>query len=378
MGNDFEVFSTPKLKDAIQDIKELFSQNNLAFLLGAGCSKVAGLPLMPDLTKEVLEHDKMSKETKSLLDEVCKLFSGTKTATIEDYMSEIVDLLSIAVRRTQRGASDSKIAVGTQKRDARELQQALIEIKHAIYSTIVSKEANVKTHQQFVRAIHYFLQAGKSKRSVDYFTLNYDTLIEDALGLELVNFTDGFRGSTTGWWEPVIFNMNDYEARVFKVHGSIDWCLLENDPLPRKIRRGIKTESNKDNVLIYPSATKYQETQRDPFAQILNFMRHSLCPNEGKEIVLAICGYSFGDSHIDSEIENALYQSKGQLTLAAFVNTDNLEGRLLHWHKDSVITDQIRVYTKKGFFHGDNKLELDADIPWWKFEVIAQLLGGQL
>ncbi len=37
-----------------------------------------------------------------LLNEVRKLFSGAKCATIEDYMSEIVALLSIAERRTQR------------------------------------------------------------------------------------------------------------------------------------------------------------------------------------------------------------------------------------------------------------------------------------
>ena len=36
-----------------------------------------------------------------LLNEVRELFSGVKCATIEDYMSEIVDLLSIAERRTQ-------------------------------------------------------------------------------------------------------------------------------------------------------------------------------------------------------------------------------------------------------------------------------------
>jgi hypothetical protein len=143
------------------------------------------------------------------------------------------------------------------------------------------------------------------------------------------------------------------------------------------IRFGLKTESASKHVLIYPAATKYQETQRDPFAQMLHHMRQSLCPEEGKEMVLAICGYSFGDSHIDLEIENALYQSKGRLTLAAFVGKDEPEGKLRDWLDNSTFSDQIRVYANKGFFHGNKKFKREEDIPWWKFEILTRLLGGE-
>jgi len=377
MSEDLTLFSSPELKDVVQDMRELLSQSRLAFLLGAGCSKNAGLPLMPELTKEVLGHDKIGEETKKLLDTVRKLFSGAEDATIEDFMSEIVDLLSIADRRTQRGATKSKISVGDQERDSTELQAALDEIKQAVASSIGDKEVDVTTHQQFVRAIHRSLQAGKADRGVDYFVLNYDTLIEDALGLERVIYFDGFSGAATGWWDPDTFKTNGEVARVFKIHGSIDWCLLEGDSLPRRIRSRIKTESAKSRVLIYPAATKYQETQRDPFAQILHHMRVSLCPSERKEMVLVICGYNFGDSHIDLEIENALYQSNGRLTIAAFVGTNEPEGKLKDWLADSVISEQIRVYAKKGFFHGDKERKLDDEIPWWKFEILAKLLGGE-
>ena len=377
MTDNLTIFSSPELKDVVQDMRELLSQSRLAFLLGAGCSKNAGLPLMPELTKEVLVHDKISEETKKLLDTVRELFSGAEDATIEDFMSEIVDFLSIAERRTQRGATQSKVSVGDQERSSEELQDALGEIKQAVSSSIGEKEVDVTTHQQFVRAIHSSLQAGKAGRGVDYFVLNYDTLIEDSLGLERVVYFDGFTGAATGWWEPNTFRTDGKAARVFKIHGSIDWCLLEGDSLPRRIRSGIKTESAKNHVLIYPAATKYLETQRDPFAQMLIHIRQSLCPREGKEMVLAICGYSFGDSHIDLEIENALHQSEGRLTIAAFVETDEPKGKLKEWLTHPAISEQIRVYAKKGFFHGDKKLKLDDEIPWWKFEILSRLLGGE-
>ena len=377
MSDDLSVFSSSELKDVVQDMRDLLSQSRLAFLLGAGCSKIAGLPLMPKLTENVLDHKGISDETKKLLDKVKELFSGASSATIEDYMSEIVDLLSIAERRTRRGATHSKVSIGDQENDVKELQTALDEIKAAISSAIGDNEVSIATHQQFVRAIHGSLQAGKAGRVVDYFILNYDTLIEDALGLERIVYCDGFTGAATGWWEPSIFRHDGKAARVFKIHGSIDWCLLKNDPLPRRIRSGIRTEADKKHVLIYPAATKYQETQRDPFAQMLHYMRQSLCPGEGKEMVLAICGYSLGDSHIDLEIENALYQSEGRLTITVFIETDEPGGKLRNWLNDNTINEQIRVYANKGFFHGNKQFKQDTDLPWWKFEILARLLGGE-
>ena len=94
-------------------------------------------------------------------------------------------------------------------------------------------------------------------------------------------------------------------------------------------------------------------------------------------MVLAICGYSFGDSHIDLEIENALHQSDGRLTIAAFTCTDEPEGRLKDWRNDTNISNQIRVYAKKGYFHGDEHIPMDKEISWWKFEILSRLLGGE-
>ncbi|GAG84624.1 unnamed protein product [marine sediment metagenome] len=70
MNEVLTLFSSPVLKDVVEDMPELLSQSRLAFLLGAGCSKNAGLPLMPELTKELLVHDKIGEKTKKLLDTV--------------------------------------------------------------------------------------------------------------------------------------------------------------------------------------------------------------------------------------------------------------------------------------------------------------------
>lgn len=377
MKENLAIFSSIDIKDLVQDLQELLSQNNVSFLLGAGCSYKAGLPLMPQLTDEVLGHDVLSKKTKKILHSIRELFLGAKNATIEDYMSELVDFLSIAQRRIQRGASKSEVSIGDSDHTSEELKDSLNEIKKAIVSIVSKKEVDISHHRRFVRAVHSSLQAGKPRRMVDYIILNYDTLFEDALGLEKINHVDGFAGAATGWWEPLIFQNNEIEARVYKVHGSIDWCLLEGDTLPRRVRKGINPDTSLEHVLIYPAATKYQESQRDPFAQLLNQVRNGLLPTEGNEKILAICGYNFGDEHINIEIENALVQSKGRLTVAIFNKNDVPSGITKKWIDNSAIADQIRIYSNKGYFHLSTRMKLDEILPWWKFEVLGRLLGGE-
>ena len=54
--SDTAIFSSAEFKDSVQDLRDLLSQNRLAFILGAGCSSKAGLPLMPELTRRSLSE----------------------------------------------------------------------------------------------------------------------------------------------------------------------------------------------------------------------------------------------------------------------------------------------------------------------------------
>src|SRR3546814_12232973 len=70
------------------------------------------------------------------------------------------------------------------------------------------------------------------------------------------------------------------------------------------------------SVLIYPQSTKYVATQRDPFAAQFSMLRGLL--GSSSELVLAVCGYSFGDEHINEELERALSLPWNKATLIAF------------------------------------------------------------
>ena len=131
------------------------------------------------------------------------------------------------------------------------------------------------------------------------------------------------------------------------------------------------------NVLIWPASTKYKEAQLDPYAQLINRARGILRPTSGSQAVLVVCGYSFGDQHINEEIDTALKISGGNLTLIVFTSDDILDGQLKQWNEDPIVGEQVLIFANKGFFHGQEKFEIGGSIGWWRFEEITRLLGGE-
>lgn len=378
-NDDLSVLRAEPFAKAIADLEELMTQSRRAFLVGAGCSKCAGLPLTAELTEKTLSSDKIDKETKTLLDAIQKQFYGSSDANIEDYLSELIDLVAIAQRREERGASKAQILLEGMSYTARQLQFSAEQIKRAI-ATVIDLEVSVATHRIFIKAVHRPVRPGKSasNQPVDYLVLNYDTLIEDALALEKIPFSDGLGGGATAWWNMQSFMQSGLYARVLKLHGSINWCELPDDPLPRRISGKLMSPEISDSrVVIWPASTKYREAQRDPYVQLTNFAREILRPVPGAQAVLTICGYRFRDAHINLEVDRALRESEGRLTVVAFTSDDKPEGQLKAWHEDEVLRDQVRVYAKKGFFHGSDQYTSEDELPWWKFENITRLLGGE-
>jgi len=377
-SDELEPLRLPEYSEPIEELIKLLSQSKRSFVFGAGCSKCAGLPLMEELTEEILTKIPKTDKTHTILQGLIEQFSGSQSCTIEDYMSELVDLISMADRHESRCAKTTSVAIGTNSYSATELRDALTTIKRNIRLAVSSCKIKIHNHLQFIRAVHGRLQSGKSGPiySTDYFTLNYDTLLEDALALEKIPLADGFNGGVTGWWNVRAYDDSSVSARVFKVHGSIDWCLLDDDLLPRRVRYGLKDSEQQEPVLIWPAATKYREAQRDPFAQILNKMRQTLRPPQNSEVVLAVVGYAFNDSHINDELDRALIESDGRLTIIVFTSADKPEGLLDKWRKDPHLKERVRIHAKRGFFHADKQIDSNADLPWWKFEVLIRILGG--
>lgn len=379
MPDDLSPLKEPTFATALNDLDDLLTQSGKAFLIGAGCSKCAGLPLMAELTTKTLASAKLSATTKTILSAIQGLFAGANAANIEDYLSELVDLVAIAERRGVRGATSHTALLAGVDYTAKQLKDAVDEIKAAI-AEVIDVPVSMDVHWNFIQAVHRPSRPGRTVavRPVDYLILNYDTLIESALALQKLRYTDGMNGGNSAWWDLATFDAEGLAARVIKLHGSIDWSEMSGEPLPRRIDKNLRLPTgNEQKVLIWPASTKYRETQRDPYAQLSSLARRALRPPSGTQTVLTICGYSFGDSHINIEIERALRESRGELTVVVFTFDEEPTGDLRRLHEDKDISEQVRIYARKGFFHGATVTKSAVDLPWSKFENITRLLGGE-
>ena len=112
----------------------------------------------------------------------------------------------------------------------------------------------------------------------------------------------------------------------------------------------------------------------DPFAQLTEHARKAMKPDEGLQRILVICGYSFGDSHINLEIDKALRESEGDLTIVAFTHENQPTGQLKDWRSDDAVRDQVLIFANRGFFHGENEQPSEKDLLWWKFENLTRIL----
>ncbi|AUT99613.1 SIR2 family protein [Morganella morganii] len=378
MAFDTTVFEQKEFREGINKLEELLSHSK-AVLLGAGASFCAGLPLTNQLTERALQSEKLSADSKLVLTAIQKSFAGANPAShIEDYLSELVDWLAITARRANRNVTASSVSIGGTEYSNNQLLQAINEIKLAIFD-VINVEVDSAIHERFVQALHRPMRPGKDSQSssIDYLVMNYDTLIEDSLALSQLRYADGLEGGVSGWWNPSTFEQNNLDARVFKLHGSINWAEHTSSSTPLRIAPHLKrSQEQAAKIMIWPASTKYRETQLDPYANLMHRARAVLNPQGGSQRVLLIAGYSFGDAHINLEIERGLRASNGNLTVIAFTSEAEPSGVLQAWHEDSSINEQVLIFADKGFYHADHKAASANSIEWWKFENLTQILEG--
>lgn len=382
------------IQEYLEKIPDILGQPRLSLLIGAGCSSCAGLPFMVSLTTEICKQldpikaeDENERIAYELLHDIKGKFDGLENISIEDFLSEIQDIDAILSRQNQKGVENPAFPQKGGRYELVHTQLLLKKVKQAIRSILGAPISTIKYHRQFCKAIHRDLAKGRkrTKHIVNYFILNYDTLIEDALALEGIAFDDGFIGGATAWWDHSKFNNTDplvnegryFESKVYKLHGSIDWIKPERSEFPVRLRSTLPVDEiigEGEPVLIYPSSKKYKETQFDPFAQMMSCFRKCLTTTENH--ILAIIGYGFNDEHVNIEIHDAIQNSDGSLSVVIFSGEDSLPASIKTWIAEKEISRQILILGKREIWKDGEKIyNSDKDIDWYKFEKISSLIS---
>ena len=374
----------------LQQLDDFLSRSNQIYLLGAGISLVAGIPLMYPLTSRVVELLAGSSH-KDLLDALIDELPDN--SHIEHILSHLGDYSALAKRN-----HSNKVVIAGVEYTAEMLEVTHIEIVRHISDTVRwgyrpengtepaiigsynAPMVSVEHHLKFVNALIGKRQAGLDGRRqpIRFFTTNYDTLLEDALALGCYAYWDGFSGGS------VAFRNHRYgdnepnsgcRAHVIKLHGSIDWHLGGDGKVWRVRDKDIYPD-RAGRVLIYPQSTKYIATQKDPFAAQFDIFRRVL--GNGSDNVLVICGYSFGDDHINQEIEFALSSPTNKTTILAFCGEFGaIPAELEKWRR-SPWGKRVYIMTERGLYVGEGgplySKSDGSNIDWWTFAGLTELL----
>lgn len=272
-------------------------KKRIGFLFGAGTSlsqkneKSLTVPAIGKMTKEVVAELSKNKKFRIALDEIKEELS---TFNIETLLSNIEQKEALIGRHKLNGLTkeDFKRLVEAIKIHVRD--KASVHLKNG---NRVQKEVIAHLVQtDFAR----WIGQAERKFPVEIFTTNYDFLFELGLEYREIPYYDGFCGSYRPFFNPesvedLSFLSN--QTKLWKIHGSLGW---QFDNESEKIIRSVTDE---DDILIYPSSLKYVNSKKQPYEALLDRLGDFL---KNDDSILFTCGYSWGDEHINSRIISAL------------------------------------------------------------------------
>jgi hypothetical protein len=277
----------------------------IGLFIGAGCPVSitvdrggAKVPLVPDIAgmTTLVNSALLTSPHKKVYEMVLAHFvsDGIASPNVEKLLSHVRFLKQVAGKDQARGVSAD---------EADKLDIAICDE--------LSKVANQALPSSDTPYHQLAAWAGSINRTfpVEFFTTNYDLLLEEALEANRVPFFDGFVGAKSSFLDLQAMEGDALPprwARLWKIHGSLNWGEDKNG----SIHRGTIAGANRR--LIYPSHLKYDESRRMPYLAMLDRLRAFL---KQQASVLIIAGFSFGDDHLNEIIIQGL---QGNATAAAF------------------------------------------------------------
>lgn len=346
-----------KVQNALDDLlKEMrvrfgtmIKTDNVSFLLGAGTSLAVGGVSLANIAKPLEKAllDKANEERKGTavpgwmalfykiasalshgnfsFDTRSRLFQSTEEKDIPSISLNLEALLS-QLHTWHAGMLDAtkmlKLTGGTELSIVKtDLARLIKEITRALTTLLnlpkTSLDEPLRHHRKFIKKV---LTRPLNLRRVNLFTLNYDTLIEQAGDAEGSVLVDGFVGTLRRVFRPESYDIDFYfpaqttEGRVhrfdrafhlYKLHGSITWHRCEPDwENPFGLYATFyDQEVQSDDVLIYPSPLKYGQALGMPYSELFRRFGNTIAQSQS---ALFAIGYGFGDDHVNALIRQAL------------------------------------------------------------------------
>jgi SIR2-like protein len=302
------------------------------FLIGAGASADAGMPLVAQLTAELRDllphiHDingKRHPEFLSLFDALAEY-----DPEIRYNYERFFEWLNF-LHQGQTGSFRKATKFTLEQRLVDAVPHLRWSIKQPILEILRSRHQSDAYKPGYFAKLREFLpERGRLKA----FTTNFDLCVEDACRSDGIDVITGFQ-SNTGRWTPAMFRTDRPGINLYKLHGSLNWYLNDNLNDQFLLER-CPPEWDKDPELLLGPGSKLQHD--DPFVTLYAEFYHA---TRRAKLVVAI-GHSLRDDHIKQPIYNA--SRRGMRVLD--INTSP------SWHFDRDI--KMRMRAKEAFESGE-------------------------
>lgn len=286
--------------DALRHLRYLrqsLSQDNeaIGIFISAGCPLSVAMPegtwpLIPDvvnLTRFINGQLAGNAKYQALISELIK--SGRNSNNIEEVLSFVRSLALVSKGGNVRGLDEVD----------------LLELEEAICAEIVKRvDVSFPKDETPYHRLCNWIRSIDRRTSIELFTTNYDLLTEQALEDYELPYFDGFVGSRRSFFDLRAVEDNlipPHWTRLWKIHGSINWH-QESQLGQRRVYRSSEVKAGASH-LIYPSHLKYEESRKMPYLALIDQLNRFV---RKKSSLLILCGYSFGDDHLNDTIVNAL------------------------------------------------------------------------
>lgn len=359
-------------REFIRGVQQILINNTIriGFLFGAGTSMAA--PLTDKDGEPVLDTEKKNvplipgvwamteKIIASIKDkDFCDALNIIREE-LEDLEKDPVKKKSVFMLENIISMIDQKLRVigkdklcGLDKARLKELRKVFqTEIRNMV--SVHNKEdidinSSSTLHSDFARWIRY----ADRKHSIEVFTTNYDYLFEIGFESKKLPYFDGFVGGYKPFFDPISVENDELIpqwTRLWKLHGSLGWGY---DAEEKRIIRS--REISDDAIVIYPSMLKYDDSRKQPYSSYIERLSSFIKKDDG---VLFVCGYSFGDDHLNDTIMNALAQSKS--TIIALLFDKSLE--------ENSVAINIGRRSNKIMICGNKKALIGGRFAEWKLK----------
>lgn len=328
-------------------IAEWLRMENLVILTGAGCSVTTGGKTMAGLEKAVMATvveiegapdsigGILAERAKDDADETKPPWARTN---FEDWLTYLVSAAHLSSETASPFSGVNwRLNCQVSLDDLKWLIEATAKSIFAECALILkdapagaASAADISPHLAFLAKL---VVRDSNLGRAHLFTLNYDTLFEQALELLGIQYFDGFTGRAESHFDPSVYGLDIYypgevaEGRVrrfdkfvhlYKLHGSIHWKVEGGElrarhpdliPFADFAKLDSKAKATKLAELgvpcagILPTANKFVQTLTMPYAHLFRSFRNRL---SAPQTFLLVLGYGFGDDHVTRLIETAL------------------------------------------------------------------------